>query len=82
MRPHMDRNKKKITEAFIKAVSSESGRGEIEPGVVIEVDEDLEIHKWCRGADGIWREPSSPDSGRTEEEMTKLIPDLTPANND
>lgn len=75
----MDR-KARITEAFIKAVTSENSRGEIEPGLVIEVDDNLEIRKWCRGADGLWREPSSPNSGRTEEEMAKLIPDLTPHN--
>ena len=73
----MDR-KARITEAFIKAVISENSRGEIEPGVVIEVDDNLEIHTWCRGADGVWREPSSISGKRTEDEMVALVPDLTP----
>jgi hypothetical protein len=70
--------KEKITDAFVKLVMSEDARGEIEPGVVIEIDDNLEIRKWCRGADGFWREPASPDFSITEEEMASLIPDLTP----
>lgn len=73
-----DQNREQLAIAFARIAARPSGRGVLQPGVVVEIDKDLQIHFWHQDQQGSWSSESAAPGKLSAAEMSVRLADPEP----
>lgn len=73
-----NQRRERLATALARIATAPAGRGVLEPGTIVEIDQDLEIHFWREQEDGSWTSESAAPGELSAAEMSERLADPEP----